>query len=275
MPVIYEPKGKAREYSPYACNLYIGCSHRCQYCYAPHALQRSAENYFGLPEPRKDVLRNLEKDLRARRYTEQILLSFIGDVYCENADQSYTTRAALQLLDQYGAPVAILSKGGERMLRDLDVFRGFGSRLAVGSTLTFFDEGKSREWESGAASPAERMEVLKTLHEAGVRTFASLEPVIEPDESLRLIEKTLEDDSIDHYKIGKLNNYKGLDRGVDWPGFLQEALRLLRPAGKQVYIKESLREVSPDVQLLAEEMDPERYIVRADPDEVLEWIPTY
>ena len=31
MPVIYEPKGKAREYSPYACNLYIGCSHRCQY----------------------------------------------------------------------------------------------------------------------------------------------------------------------------------------------------------------------------------------------------
>lgn len=46
IPVIYEPKGRANEYSPYACNLYIGCSHRCRYCYAPHALQRSADNYF-------------------------------------------------------------------------------------------------------------------------------------------------------------------------------------------------------------------------------------
>ncbi|MGI6269810.1 MAG: radical SAM protein [Candidatus Howiella sp.] len=263
MPVIYEPKGKAREYSPYACNLYIGCSHRCQYCYAPHALQRAAENYFGLPEPRKNILRYLEKDLQARRYSEQILLSFIGDVYCENADHSRTTRAALQLLNQYGAPVAVLSKGGERILRDLDVFQAFGSRIAVGATLTFFDEKKSREWESGAASPGERMAVLKALHEAGVRTFASLEPVIDPAESLRLIEQTLAEDSIDHYKIGKLNNYKGLDRGVDWPGFLQEAVNLLRPAGKQVYIKESLREVSPAVRLLAEEVDPERYIVRA------------
>ena len=38
MSIIYEPSGMAKEYSPYACNLYIGCSHRCKYCYAPHTL---------------------------------------------------------------------------------------------------------------------------------------------------------------------------------------------------------------------------------------------
>lgn len=252
----------AKEYSPYACNLYIGCSHRCQYCYAPHTLQRSADNYFGIPAPRKDVLKYLEKDLREREYRKQILLSFIGDVYCDSADQCKTTRAALKLLNQYHAPVAVLSKGGGKMLRDVDVFADFGERITVGTTLTFFDREKSKQWEPYSASPSERLAVLAGLHSAGFKTFASFEPVIEPIESLKLIEKTLVDDSVDHYKIGKLNNYKGLDKGVDWQSFLREALAMLRPAKKQLYIKECLREQSPDIELHEDEIDPERYIVR-------------
>ena len=43
----------AREYSPFALNIYIGCSHQCRYCYAPHTLQKSSVTYFGKPEPRK------------------------------------------------------------------------------------------------------------------------------------------------------------------------------------------------------------------------------
>ena len=35
MSIIYQPKGKAREYSPLAANLYLGCNHGCKYCYAP------------------------------------------------------------------------------------------------------------------------------------------------------------------------------------------------------------------------------------------------
>lgn len=30
---IYQPKGAAREYSAWACNLYNGCSNQCDYCY--------------------------------------------------------------------------------------------------------------------------------------------------------------------------------------------------------------------------------------------------
>lgn len=262
MPIIYEPKGRAREYSPYACNLYIGCSHKCKYCYAPHSLQRSAENYFGIPSPRKDVLKYLEADLHSQKYNKQILLSFIGDVYCENTDNSQTTREALELFNEYHAPVAVLSKGGERMLGDINLFKEFGERISVGSTLTFFDEAKSKEWEPGAALPTERCEALKEIHNQGVKTFASFEPVIEPMESLRLIEQTLHDDSVDHYKIGKLNNYKGLDKGIDWHSFLRDALAMIRPAEKQIYIKEDLRAITPEIQLYEDEIDPERYIVK-------------
>jgi len=194
MSIIYEPSGMAREYSPYACNLYIGCSHLCKYCYAPRVLQRRAESYFCVPKPRRDVLKYLEKDLQAKSYKKQILLSFVGDVYCRTTDNSQTTRAALELLNRYNAPVAVLSKGGSKMLRDIDVFKTFGERIMVGTTLTFLDDDKSREWEPGATPPGERLDVLMELRRAGIKTLASFEPVLEPAESLKLIERTLRDD---------------------------------------------------------------------------------
>ena len=262
MSVIYAPSGMAKEYSPYACNLYIGCTHCCRYCYAPHTLQRTPREYFIIPPPRRNVLEYLEQDLQRQRYTKQILLSFVGDVYCQNTDNSATTRAALQLLNQYNAPVAVLSKGGKKMLRDMDVFQAFGERIMVGATLTFMDAKKSRQWEPGASLPEDRLETLKTLHDAGIRTLASFEPVVDPAESLRIMERTLQDNSVDHYKVGKLNNYKGLDKDHDWKGFLREVIAMLRPAGKQIYIKKCLYELAPDVELREDEVDPERWIVR-------------
>ncbi|MDR3264274.1 MAG: hypothetical protein LBT30_08205 [Clostridiales bacterium] len=42
---------------------------------------------------------------------KKIMPSFIGDVYCDNTDNSQTTRDALILLNAYEAPVAVLTKG--------------------------------------------------------------------------------------------------------------------------------------------------------------------
>ena len=267
MSVIYKPTGMAREYSPYALNIYIGCSHRCKYCYAPHTLQRTEDNYFGKPEPRKDILKLLEKDLKKNVYTEQVLISFVGDVYCDNADNSETTREVLKLLNEYKVPVAVLSKGGRKMLKDLDVFKSFGDRITVGTTLTFLDNDKSREWEPYASLPEDRLFTLKTLHENGIKTFASLEPTIEPSESLKLIERTLKDDSVDHYKIGKINNYKNADKWQDWGKYLFNCTKLLRPAMKKVYYKFCLRKLAPNVILWANEKDPDLYNVRTTPNE--------
>lgn len=263
MSIIYRPCGMAREYSPYALNIYIGCSHMCKYCYAPHTLQRRSEDYFGKPEPRKNILQNLEKDLKKNVYTEQVLLSFVGDCYCDSVDNGETTREVLKMLNAYNVPVAVLSKGGTKMLRDIDIFKSFGNRITVGSTLTFFDENKSKDWEPFAATPNERLETLKILHDNGIKTFASFEPTIEPEESLKLIKKTLEDDSVDHYKIGKINNYKAQDRWQDWSKYLDDCVKILRPSKKQVYYKFCLRKLAPNIELLPEEKNPDEYIVRA------------
>ena len=262
MPIIYTPSGAAREYSPFATNLYIGCAHKCEYCYAPHALQRRADDYFGTPAPRRNALKLLEQDLKKQSY-EQILLSFIGDVYGQTTDNNATTRAALHLLEYYNAPVAILSKGGQNILRDLDIFKQFGPKIMVGTTLTFLDEQKSRQWEPGAALPKDRLATLQTLQDAGIKTFASFEPVLESAESLALIEKTLNDNSVDHYKIGKLNNFRGLDKHINWPQFLCDTLALLRPTGKQIYIKKALREKAADIMLHDDEIQQDLWNVTA------------
>lgn len=262
MSIIYKPTGMAREYSPYACNIYMGCSHRCKYCYAPHTLQKSSDSYFGKPEPRKDILKLLERDLKNNVYTEQVLLSFVGDVYCDNTDNSLTTREVLKLLNSYKVPIAVLSKGGKKMLRDLDIFKQFGNRIMVGTTLTFLDEEKSKKWEPFASLPSERLETLKILHDNGIKTFASFEPTIEPEESLKLIRKTLELNCVDHYKIGKINNYKSEDKWQDWAKYLQDCLNLLRPAKKQVYYKFCLRNLAPHIQLTEAEKNPDEYVVK-------------
>jgi len=265
MSVIYKPCGMAREYSPYALNIYIGCSHRCRYCYAPHTLQKRGEQYFGKPEPRKDILKLLEKDLQKNTYTEQVLLSFVGDCYCDSADDGWTVREALKMLNFYHVPVAILSKGGKKMLRDLDIFKQFDDRITVGTTLTFLDEEKSKYWEPYASLPKDRLETLRVLHKNGIKTFASFEPTIEPEESLALIRKTLEMDCVDHYKIGKINNYKSEDKRKDWAKYLEDCVNLLRPTGKEVYYKFCLRKLAPNVILTPQEKNPDEYIVRTVP----------
>lgn len=252
MSMIYEPRGKAREYSPLALNLYMGCTHACKYCYAPGCIQKKREEYYKIPDPRKNVLENLRKELKKNAPKEQVLLSFVGDAYTEATDGNQITRDVLQELLNAKVPVAILTKGGKRCLKDIDIFKQFGEHIMVGATLTFDNATDSLEWEPGAATPDERLETLRQLHEMGIRTFASFEPVIVPEQSLNLMKKGLE--FIDVYKVGKINNFQGIDKTIDWTAFLESAIEILRNAGKEFYIKKDLRRAAPSVRLYGNEV---------------------
>lgn len=261
MSLIYVPKGKAREYSPYALNIYLNCTHHCKYCYAPRCRWQAEEEYFSKPYPRSRIVRNLESELQKNHAPkEQVLLSFIGDVYCETHDDNKATRECLEILLDHRVPVAILTKGGERCLKDIDIFKKFGAHIQIGTTLTFDNDADSLEWERGAALPSERLEVLKILHDAGIRTFASFEPVIKPEQSLALMNAGL--GCIDTYKVGKLNNYKGLDKNIEWGLFLERSIKLLRNAKKNIYIKTDLRNAAREIELHEDEINQDKYNVK-------------
>ena len=252
MSIIYEPKGKAREYSPLAANFYTGCDHGCKYCYAPGIRRIKREQYLNVL-PRRDILHELEKDCRKFSYSKnQVLFNFMGDPYCKKNDECMITRGALKLMLDNHIPVAVLSKGGKRILQDFDIIKKFGEHIKVGATLTFFDPELSNEWEPGAADPNERIATLEKLHDAGIKTWASFEPVIDPEQSLILIEKTLH--CVDEYKVGKINNFQGIDKTIDWTSFLEKVVEILRNANKPFYIKYDLRQVAPSVKLYGNEV---------------------
>jgi DNA repair photolyase len=250
MSLIYEPRGKAREYSPLALNVYSGgCDHACRYCYCADMGRAFGRDWTPVPMPRD--LAGLPRE--AEKASRQVLMCFVSDPYCAADVQYGKTREALTILRASHCSVAILTKGGSRCLRDLDIFRGWpDGRVKVGATLTFRSASRCAEWEPGAACPDERIDALRQLHAAGVKTWASIEPVIDPVESLAIIEASLP--YVDAYKVGKWN-HDARANATDWPAFGRAAVDMIRAAGRRLYVKADLRPHMPDGYLTAAECD--------------------
>ena len=255
--IIYEPKGKAREYSPLACNLYSGCNHGCLYCYAPIIRFKSRDEYLKII-PRENIVELFKREVeKISKTNKQILFCFMTDPYNSAEKTLRLTRRALEIgLNKI--PVAVLTKAGKACLNDIDLYKKYKNHIQIGATLTFCNPQYSLEWEPYAALPQDRLETLKILHDEGIRTWASFEPVISPDQSLELIKECLP--FVDYFKIGKLNNYKGLDKKIDWALFLKKALEILRPENKNFYIKKDLREAA-NIELKETEKNYDLYNV--------------
>jgi DNA repair photolyase len=143
-------------------------------------------------------------------------------------------------LQQHGLGVCTLTKGGTRGLRDLDLFRP--DRDAFASTLTTLDDDFSRKWESGAALPADRIAALKAFHDAGIYTWVSLEPTLNTESSMSIIEHTHE--FVDLYKIGRAN-YLPMTKTIDWEKYTHDMLELVNRLGVAHYIKKDLQPYLP------------------------------
>ena len=238
MNVIYEPKGRALEYSELACNLYRGCTHNCQYCYAPAAMRTTGEKWHGNAKPRKDILRLLEKDAqKLEGDSRSILFCFLCDPYQPIERDERLTRQSLGIMAKYRLNNQLLTKGcADLILEDLELMKKAKTQLGI--TLCFTDDNLRQQWEPQASTVSDRLNILKTAHEAGIFTWVSLEPVIDPEQALEVIKKANE--YVDFWKVGKLNHMKEYESLVDWKKFLFDAKSLLNKLGAKYYIKKDL-----------------------------------
>jgi len=244
--MIYETKGRAREYFELAANLYTGCEFACVYCFAPEIMRKDPKEFHGRAVPRQGgdgALANLRKDaerMNARGDDRHVLLSFITDPYQPAERDFQLTRRAIEELHRYGIPVAILTKAGWPATRDFDLL---GPADLFGTTLTFQDPKLSRVWEPGAGLPSMRIKSLEDAKVRGIGTWVSCEPVIDQSETLALIERTAP--IVDVFKVGTLNYSRKLPRDlvpppIDWKLFAQDVVKLLDRLGANYYIKKDL-----------------------------------
>lgn len=200
--VIYNPSGKAGEYSYWAANFYNGCSAKCEYCYNRKGVVAKALGgdvpviKKSLKDPdtaidifRKELLQNID-ELRKHG----LFFNFVSDpclpqTYLLNYD-------AILLCETNKVPVKLLTKQtwwlNEAEKEDINLLP---RNVAYGFTLTGCDS-----LEPGAATNSERIQAMMKLHNAGFKTWASIEPIIDLDASLAMIKLASRD--CDLFKIG-------------------------------------------------------------------------
>jgi DNA repair photolyase len=207
---LYMPSGKAGEYAKYACNFYAGCSNDCSYCYCKRGVlghsmgkpQATLKKCFKDEEHafevfRKEVKANLEV---LRKHG--LFFTFTSDPMLENTRQ--LTINAVGHAASFGIPCKILTKRADfidNLPGEWLIQEWYRSKIAFGFTLTGHDE-----LEHGASTNAERIECMRNLHNAGFKTFASIEPIIDLKSSYKMIKQTL--GFCDLYKIGLLSGHK-------------------------------------------------------------------
>jgi DNA repair photolyase len=238
LQVIYEPKGPAREYAPLAVNLALTCPHGCRYCYAPATLRTTAAAFHVATWPRDGVLEKLRHDaelLKARGCTDEILLCFLCDPYAPGLER--TTTAALHILAAAGLNATVLTKGGMRARHDFPIMQDAGFRF--GTSLSWATDTDRAKWEPFAASVQSRIDALTWAHNAGIKTWLSMEPVIDPAQACALV--PLLADVVDEWKIGKWN-HAAAAAAIDWQAFRRDIVRELESVGANDYLKRDLLE---------------------------------
>jgi DNA repair photolyase len=171
--------------------------------------------------------------------TEQVFLSFTTDVF--NPTDMSLTRPVIEVIQQHGMGICTLTKGGSRALPFIDLFRP--ERDAFAATLTTLDDAFSRRWERGAALPADRLNSLKKFHDAGIFTWVSLEPTLDVESSLAIVQAT--HGFVDLFKIGRANYLKEITRTTDWRAYTLRMIDLCQKLGVKHYIKKDLQPYLP------------------------------
>lgn len=202
---IYNPSGKAGEYSYWACNFYNGCSVGCAYCFnkkgrgkailggdKPTLKKTLVDPFVASKIFVQEIAENLE-ELRKHG----LFFSFTTDPLLPETIE--LTLYAIGVCQANRIPVKILTKMGNieahYFLEVAKKHTWDNSLITYGVTLTGHDD-----LEPNAPSNKSRIEALKLVKDAGCKTFASIEPIIDFDSSWKMIENSAPYCSL--YKIG-------------------------------------------------------------------------
>jgi len=188
----------------YTINTYTGCQHGCTYCYA-----RFMKRTTGHIEPWGefvDVKINAPELLRKeinKKPCGRVWISGVCDAYQPIEAKYELTRKCIEILVEHDWPITIQTKS-PLVLRDIDVLRK-ARDIEVGLTITTADDNTRRLFEPCAPPIKERIKALDELHQAGIRTFAMIAPMLPGAGELTAILSG----KVDYVLIDRMNYHYG------------------------------------------------------------------
>ncbi len=159
-------------------NLYRGCTHGCIYCDSRSTCYRIEHDFEDI-EIKSNAALLLEQSLRRKRSRCMISTGAMCDPYMHIEKDLKLTRKCLEIIEEYGFGIAILTKS-DLILRDLDLLKRIHqkSKCVVQMTLTTYDEDLCRILEPNVCSTKRRAEVLKIMNEEGIPTICWMTPIL-------------------------------------------------------------------------------------------------
>lgn len=232
------------EYGDYTVNHVQGCSHGCKYpCYAMMLAKRfgKAKTYEEWCEPAlvSNALEILDKEIpRLKDKIQSVQLCFTTDPFMYGYDEvKDMSLKIIQKLNDAGIKCTALTKG----LLPIELAR-MSSENEYGITLISLNEQFRGEIEPNAAPYVQRIEALQALHNAGCKTWVSIEPyptpnIIEQDFSEILNAVSFTDKII----FGRLNYNKRVSEYKDYKKYFnelaQQVIDFCISRNKQYHIK--------------------------------------
>ena len=233
------------EYGDYTMNHVQGCAHGCKFpCYAFLMKKRFGQikDYEEWLEPClvSNTLELLDREIpRLHDRIQSVQLCFTTDPFMNGYPEvSAMSIAAIRRLNNAGIRCTTLTKG----ILPMELAQ-LSPENEHGITLISLDEGYREKMEPGAAPYADRLAALRALHDAGCRTWVSIEPYPTPN----LIEQDLQNildavNFVDKIIFGRTNYCKEVNAYKQHKAFYNklavQVTEFCEQNGIQYHIKE-------------------------------------
>ena len=162
----------------YSCNLYIGCTHSCTYCYAEFMKRFTghiSKKWGTFVDYKINAVEVLRKEIKKIERDKWLFLGSVTDTYQPVEEKLNLTRECLKIFLEHQQSISILTKS-DLVTRDIDLFSKFDN-IEVGMSISYIDERFSK-LKLGATKISGRIQALKELKNANIKTYAFIGPII-------------------------------------------------------------------------------------------------
>lgn len=186
----------------FVINPYIGCTHKCVYCYAEYMKKFSNHkdeewcSFLDVKEFDQIKFKNIYKN-------KNILISSVTDPYNGYEAKVKKTREILTSLIKFDSKIEILTKS-PLVLRDIDLLKQMKNNVTVGISIAFSNDNLRKIFEPNAPTIESRIETLRQLKKEGIKTYVFISPIFPHLTNINEIIDLLKTD-VDFFMFENLN----------------------------------------------------------------------